>query len=117
MALCMYRFSLVLALLLGLLLPSFGSVAMAGHCPMQKSMADMHHAGHASPCCAEQGDGAGDKPSCDFGQQCQTGGLLVTPAIKLFAPLSALPQAFLSQPLTQRQPAGLWRPPPRLLIG
>lgn len=109
----MYRLSLVLALIFSLMLPAFGSMSAAEPCPMQSVMADMEHAGSEAPCCEDMSDtsSSGSKSPCKSGLECKTSGLLQTVVIKPFAPLHAFPQTALIQPLLQREPAGLWRPP------
>lgn len=109
----MYRLSLVLALIFGLMLPAFGSMSAAEPCPMESAMADMDHAGSEAPCCEDMSDtsSSGSISPCKSGQECNTSVFLQSMAIKPFAPLRALPETALIQPLLQREPAGLWRPP------
>ncbi|SCW51245.1 hypothetical protein SAMN05216370_1788 [Pseudomonas peli] len=104
---------MVLALILSLMLPAFGSMPAAEPCPMQSAIADMDHAGSEAPCCEDMSDtsSSGSKSPCKSGQECKTSGLLQTVVIKPFAPLHASPQTALIQRLLQREPAGLWRPP------
>lgn len=110
----MYRFFSVLVLVLSLMLPAFGSMPAAEPCPMQSVMADMDHAGSEAPsCCEDMSDisSSGSKSPCKSGQECKASVFLQSMAIKSFAPLRALPETALIQPLLQREPAGLWRPP------
>lgn len=109
----MYRLSLVLVLILSLMLPAFGSMPVAEPCLMQSAMADMDHAGSEAPCCEDMSDtsSSGNKSPCKSGQECNTSVFLQSMAIKPFAPLRTLPETALIQPLMQREPAGLWRPP------
>lgn len=113
MATAMYRLSLVLVLILSLMLPAFGSMPATEPCPMQSVMADMDHAGSEAPCCEDISDTSsfGSKSPCKSGLECKNSVLLQTVVIKPFAPLHAFPQTALIQPLLQREPAGLWRPP------
>lgn len=113
MATVMYRFFSVLVLILSLMLPAFGSMPEAQPCPMQSAMVDMDHAGSDAPCCEDMSEtsSSGSKSPCKSGQECKTSVFLQSMAIKPFAPLCALPETALIQPLIQREPAGLWRPP------
>ena len=112
-ATAMYRFFSVLVLVLSLMLPAFGSMPAAEPCPMQSAMADMDHAGSEAPCCEDMSDtsSSGSKSPCKSGQECNTSVFLQSMAIKPFAPLRALPETALIQPLAKREPASLWRPP------
>lgn len=112
----MRRLGFVLVLIVSFVLPSFGSTAFgmsAEPCPMQGAMADMEHAGIEAPCCEdmENASSPGSKSPCKSGQECKTSALLQTELIKPFVPQHAFPQTALIQPLLQRGPAGLWRPP------
>lgn len=111
----MRRLGLVLALIVSFMLPSIGSMASGMSlepCPMQSAMSDMDHAGSEAPCCEDMDTStSGSKSPCKSGLECKTSGLLQTVAIKPFAPLHTFPETALIQPLVQREPAGLWRPP------
>lgn len=111
----MYRLPLLMTLILSLMLPAFGAMAAVTPepCPMQAAMADHEQAAVDAPCCEEMADASSSngQMSCKSGQECKTGGLLQTAVIRFFVPLSPRPQTALVQSLTQREPAGLWRPP------
>lgn len=112
----MRRLGFVLALIVSFMLPSLGSMASGMSvepCPMQSAMSDMDHAGSEAPCCEDMSDTStsGSKSPCKSGQECKASVFLQSMAIKSFAPLHALPETALIQPLLQREPAGLWRPP------
>ena len=111
----MRRVSLDLLLIVSLVLPAFGGMALsmpAQPCPMQSG----DHQGHAmadAPCCdhADLADGVADKSPCKSGQDCKTASLLQTVVIKTFPPRLSRPEVLPSQSVIEREPAGLWRPP------
>lgn len=112
MASFMSRLALVLVLLFSFLLPAFGGIAAgmsAEPCPMQGAMADHEQAAAENPCCEHMDPAA--KSFCKSGQECKTGSALQTLVIKTLLPVHPRPRALPSQPVLQREPATLWRPP------
>lgn len=110
----MHRIGLVLLLIVSLVLPTFGGMALsmpAQPCPMQ-SGAHQTQAMADAPCCehADQADGLAKSP-CKPGQDCKTAGLLQTVVIKTLPPRLSRPEIHPSPSLIEREPAGLWRPP------
>lgn len=111
----MRRIGLVLLLIVSLVLPTFGGMALgmpAQPCPMQNG----DHPGHVmadAPCCdhADQSDKRASKSPCKPGQDCKTASLLQTVVIKTFIPRLSRPEALPSQSVIERAPSGLWRPP------
>lgn len=108
------RIGLVLLLIVSLVLPAFGGMALsmpAQPCPMQNGD-HQEHAMADAPCCdhADQ-DGLASKSPCKPGQDCKTASLLQTVVIKTFPPRLSRPEALPSQSVIEREPAELWRPP------
>jgi len=109
----MQRLALVLMLIVSLLLPSFGSMAVAmpaEPCPMQSQEHGMH-ASVDMPCCEDMADSPGSKAHCKSGLECKTGGLLHIVLSKPLLPFSSPHPAMDSQPLLHRERIPLWRPP------
>ena len=75
----MFRFRLILTLVLSLMLPIFGSVAAAASfaepCPMPLMSHDGSAMSHA-PCCNDMQHGTVSKSPCKSGEECKIGGLV-----------------------------------------
>ncbi|WP_397452646.1 hypothetical protein [Pseudomonas sp. NA-150] len=102
--------------MLSLLLPSFGSmaagVAVTEPCPMM-SMSRHSVEMMQAPCCQDMDHASGlaSKSPCKPGQECKTGGMLLTLVVKTFAPIHPIPSVLQTPPVIEREPANLWRPP------
>lgn len=112
----MQRAALIFMLIASLLLPSFGGMAVAmpvmpaEPCSMQGEDQQVQAAAE-SPCCEDMDQGLSSKSHCKPGQECKTGSLLHIALIKPLTPLASPLQTLHSQPLLQRAPVPLWRPP------
>jgi len=110
----MFRFQLILTLVLSLMLPIFGSMAAAASFAEPCPMPSMNHAGSKmthSPCCNDMEHGTVSKSSCKSGEECKIGGLLQVLTIKSFTPLAPLPLTLQPPAVLQPEPATFWRPP------
>ena len=109
----MQRLALVLMLIVSLLLPSFGSMAMdmpAEPCSMQDENSHVQPVAE-SPCCEDMDQGSSSQSHCKSGHECKTGSVLHIALIKPLAPLSSPHQVLLTESPVQRAPVPLWRPP------
>jgi hypothetical protein len=106
----MSRLSLIWLLVLSLLLPSFGSMALAAAepCPM---MSMSGHTMMQNPCCKDMDHHSNTQSPCKPGQDCKTGGTLQALTIMTFKPVLALPVALVTPSILTAEPAYLWRPP------
>ncbi|BBP78219.1 hypothetical protein ACW9IK_07380 [Pseudomonas gingeri] len=110
----MFRFRLILTLVLSLMLPIFGSVAAAASfaepCPMPLMSHDGSAMSHA-PCCNDMQHGTVSKSPCKSGEECKIGGLVRILNIGTFSSLPPLPLTLPTPTVLQSEPADLWRPP------
>ncbi|MDB6145073.1 MAG: hypothetical protein JWP80_4117 [Pseudomonas sp.] len=106
----MSRLSLIWLLVLSLLLPSFGSMALAAAepCPM---MSMPGHTMMQNPCCKDMDHHSGSESPCKPGQDCKTGGTLQSLTVMIFKPVLALPVTLVTPSILTAEPAYLWRPP------
>ncbi|MDB5980773.1 MAG: hypothetical protein JWQ69_1788 [Pseudomonas sp.] len=110
LALFMSRHSLIWLLVLSLLLPSFGSMAMAAAepCPMMSMSGQTMM---TNPCCKDMDHHSGTQSPCKPGQDCKTGGTLQTLTVMTFKPVLALPVSLVTADILTPELATLWRPP------
>lgn len=112
----MQRPALVLMLIVSLLLPSFGSMAVAMPAMPAEPCSMQGESQHAqtpveTPCCEDMDQGLSSKSHCKSGHECKTGSLLHITLIKVLPPLVSPHLVVFSESLVQRAPAPLWRPP------
>ncbi|NWA25975.1 hypothetical protein HX866_13880 [Pseudomonas gingeri] len=110
----MFRFQLILTLLLSLMLPIFGSVAAAASFAEPCPMPLMNHAGSkmtGAPCCNDMEHGAASKSPCKSGEECKIGSLAQVLTIRTFSPVLPLPLTLQPPAVLLSEPADLWRPP------
>jgi hypothetical protein len=111
----MQRPALILMLIVSLLLPSFGSMAVAMDMPAEpcSMQGENPHAQPVaeSPCCEDMEQGSSSQSHCKSGHECKTGSVLHVALSKPLHPLSSPPHTLLAEAPLQRAPVPLWRPP------